>query len=535
LVLSHAASALLALQDFELAISAANSLIGWQPQPAADIVLTALLVKAHSHFELAQYPAAEETYLLSLARMPEDDPRRNATADLLAATVYRRAEQAVAQEDYLQAADQFARVMAVAPESSISVNAHFDAASNYQRAGDLVEANTLFIAFRQRHPEHALSVSIAPTLVANYEQLELWQEAAAELDLIARSDANPETQRQALYLAAQYYDRAEVPTLVLARYMSYANTWQEPVAERLEAMNRVAELYRANGKPKEQQTWLEAIIVTDAEWAEATDRSRYLAAQAASILAQSHYDAYVAIRLTYPLKQSLRAKKDAMQRTLAAYQKTADYGIAQFSTLASYRMAQVYSQLSADLLASQRPDNIDALALEQYELMLEEQAFPFEEKAIAIHETNARRSRNGLYDEWVRQSFDALALMLPARYGKTETGQGQAMDTEQSWLAQAFAEEAVQLEAYNQHGIFLRQQGRFAEAEQAYLSALAISAAYPDSHRNIGVLYDLYLGEPEQALHPYRRYQQLTATDSRQVAGWIADLERQLVLLVQGS
>lgn len=535
LVLGHAATALLQLQDYELAISAADSLASWQPRPSDDIVLGALLVKAHSHFELAQYATAEDAFQQSLAHMPADDPRRSATTDHLAATVYRRAEEAVTGEDYLLAADQFARVMAVAPDSSIAINAHFDAASNYQRAGDLNEANRLLLEFRARHPEHELSVSIAPRLVANYEEMGLWQQAASELDVIAAADPGPDNQRQALYLAAQYYDKADAPELALARYRSYANSWPEPVTDRLEAMNRVAGLHLENGNLDKQQEWLAEIIAADAAQAEPTDRSRYLAAQSSSMLAQSQYEAYVAIRLTYPLKQSLRAKKDAMQRTLTAYQKTGDYGIAQFSTLASYRMAQVYQQLSIDLLNSQRPGDIDALALEQYELMLEEQAYPFEEKAIAIHEANARRSWDGVYDQWVKESFVALARILPARYGKTETGPGHDMEQDQGWLAQAFASDEAQLEAYNSYGIFLREQGRFADAEQAYLSALDVSASYPDTHRNIAVLYDLYLGEPEQALQHYHRYQKLTDADNREVAGWIADLERQLMLLVQGN
>ncbi|MDH4031250.1 MAG: hypothetical protein OEU49_10405, partial [Chromatiales bacterium] len=60
--------------------------------------------------------------------------------------------------------------------------------------------------------------------------------------------------------------------------------------------------------------------------------------------------------------------------------------------------------------------------LEQYEILLEEQAFPFEEKAIEIHESNAARAREGLYNEWVVMSFEALADLMPARYARNEMG-----------------------------------------------------------------------------------------------------------------
>ncbi len=49
-----------------------------------------------------------------------------------------------------------------------------------------------------------------------------------------------------------------------------------------------------------------------------------------------------------------------------------------------------------------------------------------------------------------------------------------------------------------------------------------------DTHLNLGILYDLYRGEKKAALQHFSRYQELQLSDDRVVAGWIADLERQL-------
>ena len=125
-------------------------------------------------------------------------------------------------------------------------------------------------------------------------------------------------------------------------------------------------------------------------------------------------------RLKLPLKSSLKKKKRAMDKTLAAYQKVLDYGVEEFATRATYRIASVYSQLSKDLIQSERPAKLDELALEQYELLLEEQAFPFEEKAIDIFGANAERASEGIYDNWVRKSFSRLAELMPARFAKSE-------------------------------------------------------------------------------------------------------------------
>ena len=106
-----------------------------------------------------------------------------------------------------------------------------------------------------------------------------------------------------------------------------------------------------------------------------------------------------------PLDKSLAAKQARMQEALAAYGKAADYGIAEVTTAANYEIAELYHALSKDLYASERPPELTTDELEQYDILLEEQAFPFEEEAIELHETNAARTADGIYDEWVRKSL----------------------------------------------------------------------------------------------------------------------------------
>jgi hypothetical protein len=98
--------------------------------------------------------------------------------------------------------------------------------------------------------------------------------------------------------------------------------------------------------------------------------------------------------------------------------------VAEVATAAVYRTADLYTDFSQALLKSQRPKGLNAEETEQYNIMLEEQAFPFEEKAIEIHEINAKRTSQGIYDNWVKQSFAALAKLRPARYAKSEKSGG---------------------------------------------------------------------------------------------------------------
>ena len=166
---------------------------------------------------------------------------------------------------------------------------------------------------------------------------------------------------------------------------------------------------------------LEEIVAADAAaGAQRSDRTRYLAAEASLELAEPLRQRFAAFKLRQPLADSMKHKRQLMQNAIDAYTRAAGYGVAGVTTAATFRLAQVYETFAADLMASQRPSQLDAAALEQYELLLEEQVFPIEEQAIELYEVNADRAADGVYDQWVQRSFERLAGLVPARYAKVE-------------------------------------------------------------------------------------------------------------------
>lgn len=79
---------------------------------------------------------------------------------------------------------------------------------------------------------------------------------------------------------------------------------------------------------------------------------------------------------------------------------------------------------------------------------------------------------------------------------------------------------------WNYLGINLRHQGKFDEAKEAYEKALQADPKFNDTHLNLGILLDLYLKNPTDALTHYRAYQERKEPKDKQVEKWIADLEK---------
>jgi tetratricopeptide (TPR) repeat protein len=91
----------------------------------------------------------------------------------------------------------------------------------------------------------------------------------------------------------------------------------------------------------------------------------------------------------------------------------------------------------------------------------------------------------------------------------------------------ALALDAGNAPALNQQGLLLRRNGKFIEAEAAYLKAVTASPEYALAHYNLGVLNELYLQRLDVALQHYERYTELVG-DDKQVEKWIADLRRRM-------
>lgn len=95
-------------------------------------------------------------------------------------------------------------------------------------------------------------------------------------------------------------------------------------------------------------------------------------------------------------------------------------------------------------------------------------------------------------------------------------------------FSDAIAANHTNLDAYNQLAILQRESGDFAAAESNYKKALSVWPYHAESHKNIAILYDLYLGKSAEALPHYEAYLELIGGEDKQPKSWIADLQRRL-------
>jgi cellulose synthase operon protein C len=426
-VLTRAATELYAAKDYLRAVSTSEALLA--KQPAVDVAKQriAWTVIGNSNFDQGVFDKAEAAYTHAQALMPPNDPERAVIVERLAASIYKQGEQKSKSGDSAAAVEDFLRVSALAPSSKVRSNADFDAAALLITHKQWDRAIVVLEGFRRNFPQSPLQADVTRNLAVAYSESNKPGQAAVEFEQMAQSPKEtPEVQREATLQAADLYEKAGNTAKSRTMLEAFVKHFPQPLGPAMEARNKLSVIAGKAGDFSGRDYWLKDIIAADrSAGAARTDRSRALAAKAALTLAAPVREAFRSIKLVVPLKKSLAEKRKAMEAALKAYEAVADYQVADVTTAATFESAELYRQLGKDLMSSERPKNLKKDELEQYDVLLEEQAFPFEEKAIKLHEVNAARTKDGTYDEWVQKSFAALAQLNPGRYGKVEIGEQQ--------------------------------------------------------------------------------------------------------------
>ena len=421
IVLGAATDDLDEMEEYEQAAAAGRTLIEKFPETDKDILRGAWLVVAHSSYELKLYSDAEEGYVKVLELLPEEDKSRPALVDNLAISIYKQGEQAKADEDYRAAADHFLRVGTMAPTSKYRPNAEYDAAAALIQLKDWKMAASVLTGFREDFPDHELQPEVTKKIAYVYKEDGQLALAAGEYERMERESQDDEVRRGALMIAADLYEQVEDNIRALEVYRRYVGYFPQPVELNIESRNKIAEILKARDEQDSYLNELKQLVAIEAAAGEErTPRTRYLAGKAALVLAEKSYQLFAEIKLVKPFADNLRKKKELMKSTTQQFNKLIDYEVGEVTAAATFYLAEIYAHFSKSLMESERPEGLSPLEMEEYELAIEDQAYPFEERAIAVHESNLELISVGVYNEWIDKSLQKLAKFIPARYDKPE-------------------------------------------------------------------------------------------------------------------
>ncbi len=378
------------------------------------------LLKAQSYFDLGQFEDAEVMYQDLLVRPNITWATRSDISNKLALSIYKQAEAVLKQGDQALAAQRFLRIYQLVPQSELAPTAVYDAIALYMGNSMWDDAINYLNLFKAKYPKHPLQKEVSKKLSVAYLNTDRSLEAAQEFEKLSNVVTNREEKMAALWQAAELYMKKDEFNSALRAFKEYAHTYKRPFATNMEAMYNVTEIYQRQGDKSKRILWLNKIRQADTKAPKSikTERTQYIAATSSFALATMRLDDFERIKLNHPLAKNLKRKKSAMQETVKYFGQATVYGHEDYVTQSTHEIGKIYKHFAKALLESERPKNLNEEELEQYDILLEDQAFPFEDKAIEFYEANVSRIAGGVYDNWVQQSLNELAVVFPTRYAR---------------------------------------------------------------------------------------------------------------------
>ncbi|MHA7833030.1 MAG: tetratricopeptide repeat protein [Algiphilus sp.] len=411
-VLTRAAEDLYGLESYEEAISVAARVLNASEAPR-NLVMTALGVRADSEFTLERYSAAEASYLDLLGLQQRGTEEADRVADQLALSIFRQAEAEEAAGNPAAAVAQYLRIGQVTPNAAIRANAEYDAAVLLMDMEDWAGAARVLEGFRTRFAAHELAADADKQLAVAYERSDQPVKAASAYARIAgRATESNAVREDAGWKAAQLFDDGNATGRAIDAYEGYVALASATAERRTQSLRRLIDLTDGRN-PEKYRFWLNRAAGADADGSAA---GQLLAAESSLALGRIAADKASAVQLRQPLREALQERRQHVEEAAARFDRAAGYGFASVTPAATHALASVYHDFARDLLDSQRPAGLSGIALDEYNLLLEDQAYPLEEQAIDLYEANLRRIPQGVWNDAVRASWQALQDLVPARY-----------------------------------------------------------------------------------------------------------------------
>jgi outer membrane protein assembly factor BamD (BamD/ComL family) len=378
------------------------------------------IIKANAYFHSQQYEIAESAYLALTATKGLSTTQKTNISEGLSLAIFYQGEQAIKNNQIEQGIQHYARIVEVAPTTEAASAGLYDAIALSIEHEQWLPAIVYIKTFRKRFPNHKYTTDVTKKLSVAYLNSEQGVAAAQELENLSGRDSGTEYKMAALLKAAQLYQNNNETKAAIRSYEKYVKTYKTPFPAYQESLYQLILLNDAQKAFKKSLTWHKEVLQADQRNPDnvKNDRTNFIAATSAITLARDQNALFKSINLVQPLNKNLQAKKISMSASVNYYARASSFGIEESATEATYAIATIYNDFSQALLNSEIPKHLDEDEQEEYMFLLEDQAFPFEEKAIEFHEINLRYSADDINDQWLQKSLQQLQLLFPLRYSR---------------------------------------------------------------------------------------------------------------------
>ncbi len=387
--------------------------------PAAPESVRARLLIARTFFKEANYRQAAAWFRESW-RKSKGDATGEEARRLHVYSLFKYAEELSTKNNTTEAAERFEAIHRQFPDSDVAQVSLYNAGKLYRSIGLERKATSLFETLAATYTDSEFASEALQMSVLILEALgDPIRAADDSMVLAARSHG--EEKKTALLKAAQLYSEGKAPQQAAASRSAYIEEFPEPIEE----LSRQLFWLGRDLEDVEDQKGATAAYTRNVTLQKTAPENLVLttfAARSQLRIAEKSFAHYEDFHIAPPLDDTVVQKREMLQTVIRDFVAAGNYRTLDVITASNYFIGRALELFKEDILSSPKPEGLTPPELDEYELLLQETAFPFEAKALDAYRVNIQRAvKLELLDPWIEKTYQRMAELAPWSYLRSES------------------------------------------------------------------------------------------------------------------
>ncbi|TLN27029.1 tetratricopeptide repeat protein [bacterium] len=369
---------------------------------------------ARSYFRENNFVEAEEWARRAKKKKPSEETLDRALK-LISFSIFKQAEEAEARGDLDAAARHFFRMVDEFPEGEAAQIALYRAAEDLRKLGKEEKAAAVYKRLADEYKTSRFAQSALSLSSEILSSLGDWGGVADNYENLYRLNSETPDAANFLYRTALAREKAGQLDKAIALFEEFSVKF--PADNRkAEAFYKQGTFFDKLGDPKKADAKYAAAFAAPAEGDGALYR-----AKGSLALGERELAVFRGIELKGNLEKALNEKEISLDTALGHLLGAASLPFAETLAEALYRSGEAFEQMKTALLESEKPAGMSPEEEEEYQLLLEDKAFPLEEKALEFYKKGVISAHgSGLWNDWIAKIYGRLEAMVPWAFQRVE-------------------------------------------------------------------------------------------------------------------
>lgn len=371
-------------------------------------------IMAQIYYQQEKYKLAEKWYAIVSTTASDSGDLKDKSRKMMASSRFKIAENLMAQGDSLKAAREFERIAKLYAGSEVAEVATYDAAVQYEKAGQDYNAAKLFEMFGRRYPNSELTEQAFFRAGVLFQKLEKHKKAAQNFMNVYERDKTSAVAPDALFSAGLAYEAAEKWQLAASAFRRYLQDYKAEPAKTYELMYRDAHAtFQSKDYVTAQQLLVNTLNYYHTLKSQNVPVDDYFAAHVSFLLAEIDFVYFSAVKLSPPLEINMQKKQIVLNALLQKYLETTKFKVADWTTAAFHKIGKAFEKFGESVMESPAPEGASEADLKVYwETVRAKLVVPLWQKALEYYESNDKLATEAnIENKWVEETRERIAFL----------------------------------------------------------------------------------------------------------------------------